>query len=125
LQYVAASGKSTYEVCNPADDSHVGNMAVADSRDVDIAVASARNAFESGDWSKFTGAQRAKCMLKFADLLETEGAKIAELESRSMGMPIGLNKGMILPICVNTFRCKKTGFRGIILTDYGSLCRSC
>lgn len=72
---------------------------------MNAAVTAARAAFETGDWSRFTGAQRAACMNKFADLLESKAAKIARIESSCMGMPISMMQGMLVPILVKAFRC--------------------
>jgi aldehyde dehydrogenase (NAD+) len=61
---------------------------VASESDVDKAVAAAKAALPS--WSARPGAERAAIMLKFADLLEKNAAKIAKLESIAMGQPIGI-----------------------------------
>lgn len=64
-------------VINPVDDTVVTrNVQVAGPDDVDAAVAAARAAFE-GPWKRFSGAQRANCMLKFADLIEANVEKLA------------------------------------------------
>ena len=47
----AVSGK-TFEVYNPATGAVIANVPEADKRDVDIAVASARRAFDDGRWAK-------------------------------------------------------------------------
>ena len=61
---------------------------VASEADVDKAVAAAKAALPS--WSVTPGTERAAIMLKFADLLEKNAAKIAKLESVAMGQPIGV-----------------------------------
>ena len=48
-----------------ATDVHVAN-----SQDIDDAVAASVAALKKGPWKKFTGAQRSAAMLKFADLVE-------------------------------------------------------
>jgi hypothetical protein len=58
---------------------------------VDAAVAAARAAFK-GPWRKFTGAQRAACMNKFADLLEAQIDKFAKLETIAMGQPLSVGR---------------------------------
>jgi acyl-CoA reductase-like NAD-dependent aldehyde dehydrogenase len=81
----------------------LGHIEVAMPADVDFAVASARAAFH-GPWSTFTGAQRATCLLKLADLCEEILPQIAELETLTMGTPIAAQKGRLAPNMVKTFR---------------------
>jgi aldehyde dehydrogenase (NAD+) len=61
---------------------------VASEGDVDKAVAAAKAALPL--WSARPGGERAAIMLKFAELLEKNAAKIAKLESVAMGQPIGV-----------------------------------
>lgn len=42
------------------------------------------------EWRKTGGAQRAKCMLKMADLVERDIEKLANFETLCMGQPISL-----------------------------------
>lgn len=73
---------------------------------VNLAVAAARAAFSTGLWSGWTGAQRAKCMLKFADLLESKTEELAEWDTKSMGVPLGTAREAFYPSCVESFRCE-------------------
>jgi aldehyde dehydrogenase (NAD+) len=68
----------------------VDDVQVAGPEDVDLAVEAATNAFKKGKWSKFSGPQRAACMLKFADLFEQNLEKLAKLETVAMGQPVSL-----------------------------------
>ncbi len=75
---------------NPNDDSVVvSDVQVAGPEEVDAAVKAASDAFK-GEWSKFSGSQRAACMLKFADLLDAHVEELAKLETVAMGQPIGV-----------------------------------
>ncbi len=75
------------------DDSIVtSDVQVAGEADVDAAVAAARAAFKSGPWKTFSGAQRAACMNKFADLLEANIERLVKLETIAMGQPIAVGK---------------------------------
>ncbi|KAK5188473.1 hypothetical protein LTR47_010820 [Exophiala xenobiotica] len=85
--------RSTITVKNPIDDSVVtSEVQVAGPADVDAAVAAARAAFQSGPWKSFTGAQRAACMNKLADLIEANLDGLCRLESIAMGQPIVVGK---------------------------------
>jgi aldehyde dehydrogenase (NAD+) len=93
-------------VTNPYDDSLVtGGVEVAGAEDIDLAVASATAALRTGPWGIFTGAQRAACMLKLADIVEKNAEDLAYLESISMGRPIATLLGMDIPHMANCYRC--------------------
>ena len=66
---------------------------VASEADVDRAVDAAKAAFPS--WSSTPGAKRAAIMLKFADLLEANAARLGKLESICMGQPITMATGFV------------------------------
>jgi aldehyde dehydrogenase (NAD+) len=88
---VDSKSGETLSVHNPVDDSLVvDKVQAAGPDDVDRAVEAATHAFKKGEWSKFTGSQRAACMLKFADLFEENSEKLAMLETVTMGQPIGV-----------------------------------
>lgn len=80
-------------------------MQVAGPADIDAAVSAAQKAFKSGPWSKYTGAQRAMHLLKFADLIQRNAKELAELDSLCMGSPVGAIAGFIVPEVAACFRC--------------------
>ncbi|MFC2949154.1 aldehyde dehydrogenase family protein [Virgibacillus sediminis] len=88
----AVSGKRT-EIRNPADGSVITTAAEADKEDVDAAVRAARKAFEEGPWSRMKPNQRAKLMLKLADLIEENGEQLAHLDTLDYGQPLSTTLG--------------------------------
>ncbi|KAH7390095.1 putative aldehyde dehydrogenase [Cadophora sp. MPI-SDFR-AT-0126] len=103
-EYVSAKSSETLSLTNPFDGSKINAaVQVAGEQDIDIAVAAAEAAFRSGPWSTFTGQQRAKCMLKFADLMEEKVQELAELDSITMGAPVGVGH-FLIPAAAATFR---------------------
>lgn len=82
----AVSGK-TFVTHNPATGEALAQVAMGGPEDVDIAVRSARDAFE-GPWSKFTPAERQAVLLKLADLIDREWEELALLDTLEMGRPI-------------------------------------
>lgn len=73
------SSGETLTIHNPSDDSLVTDkVAIASEADVDRAVEAARNAFPA--WRDTAGQKRAACMLRFAELLEREAGRLAELD---------------------------------------------
>ena len=76
-------------VYNPHDDSLVSDkIHSAGEQDVDRAVAAARAAFK-GEWGRTDPTERARRLLKFADLIRQKAGEIAKLETQCMGSAIG------------------------------------
>ncbi len=83
----AASGK-TFDDLDPSTGDVLAQVADAGPDDVARAVAAARAAFENGPWSRMPGAERARILLRIADLLDQNADLIARLESQDNGRPI-------------------------------------
>ncbi|EXJ90166.1 hypothetical protein A1O3_03235 [Capronia epimyces CBS 606.96] len=89
---------------NPKDGKKIPvEVRAATEEDVDKAVRNAREAFETGPWSKWTGEQRMKALTKLADLVDENGPAIAYLESLCSGRPLSMLLGEI-PRVSSTFR---------------------
>lgn len=82
----------------------VGEINLAGPTEVDAAVAAAREAYETGPWSTFTGAQRAALMNKLADLIDANAEEIAQAEVKAMGQPIAITSTFIVPAAASTWR---------------------
>jgi aldehyde dehydrogenase (NAD+) len=65
-----------------------GNSLAASSKDIDLAVAAARQAFKTTWGKNVTGVQRSKLIHKLADLIERDAQELAELESLNNGKPV-------------------------------------
>jgi phenylacetaldehyde dehydrogenase len=87
----AQSGE-TFEVVDPANARVFAHAAAGGEADIDVAVQSARKAFESGPWSTMTPGQRARLLLRLADLIEANADEIALLETLDNGMPFRMAK---------------------------------
>jgi aldehyde dehydrogenase (NAD+) len=99
----AASGK-TFPTYNPATHQILAYVSEGDSEDIDRAVAAARDAFESGPWSRMLPAERAKLIYTLADLIERDADVFAEIESLDNGKPIKEARGFDVPMTVEHFR---------------------
>jgi aldehyde dehydrogenase (NAD+) len=99
---VPSSTGTTLTLHNPSDDSLVSDkIQVASEADVDAAVAAAKAALPG--WRATSGAKRAACLLKLADLIEQNGPRLAKLESIAMGQPISVASA-IMQMPVDSFR---------------------
>ena len=73
---------------SPRDGALLYSFPEGTAADVDRAVASAREAFEDGRWSKLALGQRAAALHKLADLVEENKDQLAFYESLDVGKPI-------------------------------------
>ncbi|KAH7379075.1 aldehyde dehydrogenase [Cadophora sp. MPI-SDFR-AT-0126] len=86
-EYVDAKSGDRFTVTNPCTGKVIAEgVQGAGAEDVDLAVLAASKAFKK--WSKTRGSERARCMLKMADLIEADMEKLAMIETISMGQPI-------------------------------------
>ena len=92
----AASGE-TFATLNPASGKALAEVAKCSDKDVDRAVVAARNAFESGVWSKTTPAHRKAVLLRLAQLIDEHTEELALLEALEAGKPIGECLGLDIP----------------------------
>lgn len=66
----------------------------ATEKDVDIAVAAARKAFE-GEWRHVTPEQRGRLLVRLSDLIEQHGDTLAAIEALDNGKSFNMAKGDI------------------------------
>lgn len=85
-EYVESHSKDRTENINPATGKSLGTIQCASHDDVDAAVASCKKAHL--EWSRQSGADRARVLRKAADLLRRDLAELAELEVLDTGKPI-------------------------------------
>jgi acyl-CoA reductase-like NAD-dependent aldehyde dehydrogenase len=89
-EFVAAATGQTFEVVDPATGQVFATAAMGGAEDIDRAVKAARAAFDG--WAATPPAQRARLMLKLADLIEAHGESIALTETLDNGMPFMMAK---------------------------------
>lgn len=91
----AADSGETIDVINPADAQVLSRIARAKTSDIDRAVASSTTAFEDARWRGLAPAERTKCLLALADLLEESAEDLAILDCLDNGMPLRQSRGEI------------------------------
>src|SRR5215469_13179242 len=99
----SVSGK-TFPSYDPATGEVLATIAEGDSADIDLAVKSARKAFETGPWRKMTPSERGKLIWKLADLLEAHLEEFAYLESLDNGKPLTIARAADVPLAIDLFR---------------------
>jgi phenylacetaldehyde dehydrogenase len=98
----AASGR-TFETPNPATGETLANVAEGDAEDINRAVGAARQAFESGPWSRMTPSDRGRLIWKIGDLILEHAEELAQLESLDNGKPFGVALAADVPLAADLF----------------------
>ncbi|KVT45127.1 aldehyde dehydrogenase [Burkholderia ubonensis] len=96
-QRCAAASNETFRTLNPASGKVLADVARCDENDVNRAVAAARDAFESGVWSKAAPAHRKAVLLRLAQLIDAHADELALLEALEAGKPISECLGLDIP----------------------------
>lgn len=76
------------DVINPATGEVISSVAWATTKDVDSAVESAHKAFRSGSWSRLSGRERSRVLMKISQLIRERSDELALAESMDVGKPI-------------------------------------
>jgi acyl-CoA reductase-like NAD-dependent aldehyde dehydrogenase len=77
---------ATFDVQNPANGETIGRAPNGLTRDLDAAVASAKEAFAS--WSQTTDAERVDAIRKVSDILQKNAEELAQLLTAEQGKPL-------------------------------------
>lgn len=101
---VPAAGGGVLDVHDPATGAVIARVPEGGREDIDRAVASARRAFEGGEWETLGPAGRAKCLWRLADLIDAHADELAALESRNNGMPLASARGFAVARTAEGFR---------------------
>ena len=87
-QWVTSDSGKTLPVYDPSAEEVIAEVPDSNARDVDRAVAAAKDAFENGPWGSSTAQERGRVLFKLADAVRQNTAVLAELEARNSGKPI-------------------------------------
>jgi len=91
-EWVEGVDKKTFEVINPTTEEVITSVSEATEKDVDLAVAAARKAFQT-TWRDTTPQQRGIYLLKLAELVEKNAELLAAVESLDNGKSISMARG--------------------------------
>lgn len=86
-EFVPSIHDKKFQVYNPATEEELAQVSEAQVEDVDQAVKAARKAFEEGEWSELSAADRAHLIYRLADLIEQNREELAQIESLDNGKP--------------------------------------
>ncbi|GGO83904.1 aldehyde dehydrogenase [Marinobacterium nitratireducens] len=95
-QWTDGSAESTFVRNSPAHGIPVSEYPRGGKADVENAVSAARRAFDSGVWSRISGAERAAVLLKAANLIRENAEQLALVETLETGKSIQQSRGEVL-----------------------------
>ncbi|GAA2171947.1 5-carboxymethyl-2-hydroxymuconate semialdehyde dehydrogenase [Agrococcus versicolor] len=90
---VDSIGGETFEVIDPVSNQPYATAAAGQQADVDAAVAAATLAFEEGPWPRMKARERARILMRVADVVASRDDELSALESFDSGLPITQAKG--------------------------------
>src|SRR5262245_37237740 len=82
--FVSALSGKTFDCISPVDGRLLARIASCGPEDVDAAVRSAREAFESGVWADQAPKARKRVLVRFAELIAKNANELALLETLDM-----------------------------------------
>lgn len=101
-KFVAPSSGEYFPTINPGNGEVLGEVANASEKDVDLAVRSARHAYENV-WSKMSGQERGKYIFRIARMLQERAREFAVLETLDNGKPIKEARDVDIPLVAAHF----------------------
>ncbi|CAJ1951815.1 unnamed protein product [Sphenostylis stenocarpa] len=103
-QFVHSISGKEFETVDPRTEEVMTKIAEGGKEDIDVAVKAARVAFDDGPWPRMPGAERARIMMKWADLIDQNVEEIAALETIDGGKLYHYCKAFEIPAAASTLR---------------------
>ena len=98
---VSARDGRSFEDISPIDGQAICPVARCGPADVDEAVRAARETFERGSWRTTEPRERKRILRRFAELIRTDMANLALLETRDVGKPIANSVSVDVANCAD------------------------
>jgi aldehyde dehydrogenase (NAD+) len=101
-KFVRPKSGKYFPSINPATEEKLTEIASANEKDVDMAVKSARKAYDKV-WSKIPGRERGKYLYRIARIIQEKSRELAVLETMDGGKPIKESRDIDLPLVAAHF----------------------
>ena len=95
------SGKY-FPTINPSNETKLAHIAEANTKDIDLAVKSARNTYNNV-WSKMAPKERGKYIFRIARIIQEKAKELAIIESLDGGKPIRESRDVDIPLAAAHF----------------------
>ena len=100
-EWVDARSGETFDVVNPANEEVVATVPNGGRDDAQSAIASAREAFDSGEWTSMEPEERKRILLSVVDGLTEAEDELATMETLEAGMTIRATSTVVVGYCVH------------------------
>lgn len=90
-----------FETTNPATGEVLAQVAAGDKKEIDLAVAAAKNAFPK--WANLPMKERARLMRRLGELIDKNVPEIAKMETQDTGLPIHQTQNVLIPRASHNF----------------------
>jgi len=94
----------TYQPINPANEEPLAAVGKGDERDIDLAIAAARKAFDEGPWPRMGAHERSRIVWRLGDLIQQNLDEMARLESLCTGKTLFDSGKVEIPFAADVFR---------------------
>ena len=101
-KFVKPSGGKYFTAINPATEEKLSEVAEANEKDVNLAVLSAKNAYEKY-WKKLPAKERAKYIYRIARMIQERAREFSVIETLNGGKPIRESRDVDVPLAANHF----------------------
>lgn len=116
-KWTQSEGGSQITRKNPANAQLVARFPNSTESDTKAAIQAAKDAFESGEWPKWTPVERSRLLMKVSERLRENKNRLATMESEEVGKPIEQARGDI-DSAANYFEYAGTLARQVIGESY-------
>jgi aminomuconate-semialdehyde/2-hydroxymuconate-6-semialdehyde dehydrogenase len=101
--FVPAVSGETFDDINPATGEVIAKIASGSKADIDLAVAAAKKAFDSGPWPRMSLKERCTILKDIGDLILEHRDLLAQAETRDTGKPIAESMDGDIPRSAQNF----------------------
>jgi betaine-aldehyde dehydrogenase len=104
-------------IINPSTGKVIAEASLASTKEVELALASARGAFDNGPWPQFSLHQRKEFILKITQGILDNAAELAQLETQNTGKPIKETTFMDIPSSAKSFEFTANNFMSYLVNE--------
>lgn len=101
-KFTKPNSKKYFDTLNPATEEKLSEIALANEKDVNIAVVAAKNAYEK-TWKKMPPKERGKYLFRIARMIQERSRELAVIETLDGGKPIRESRDFDIPLAANHF----------------------
>lgn len=101
-KFVKPSNNKYFDTYSPSTEQKLAEVAHANTKDVSIAVAAAKGAYDKV-WKKMPPKERAKYIFRIARVIQEQARELAVIESMDGGKPIRESRDFDVPTAANHF----------------------